>query len=110
MTGQHNVNISTEEVGRIEKIVADAVDRMADSALKVHGQAEASAVAYLGSGTATVVDSFTILGGAGKALSNALNGVLGDLGATTATAHEMDAGTAQSARAGAADLTVTRGM
>jgi uncharacterized protein YukE len=110
MTTQHNVNISTEEVGRIEKIVADAMDRMASSAVKVHSQADASAVAYRGSGTATVVDSFTNLGGAGKALSNALNGLLSDLGATNATAHEMDASTAQAARAGAADLTVTSGM
>jgi hypothetical protein len=110
VTGQHNVNISTDEVGRIQKIVADAMDRMAASAVKVHGQAEVSSMAYRGSGTATVVDSYTNLGGAGKALSHALNGLMSDLGATNATAHEMDASTAQAARAGAADLTITSGM
>jgi uncharacterized protein YukE len=115
VSNEHNVNVSTEELSRIERIVADAFDRMNASASKVNSQAHAAAVAYKGSGTATVTDSYTNLGGAGKALGEALDGLLSDIGATSTIAHETDANAQQAAHQGAAqgpviDMSIKAGM
>lgn len=102
MAGDHNVNISTEEVSRIESIVSDAFERMNTSASNIKAQADAAGLAYKGSGTGTMIDSYTNLGGAGKTLGDALNGLLSDLGATNKAAHETDDSTSQAASQGAA--------
>ncbi|MFE7136686.1 aliphatic sulfonate ABC transporter substrate-binding protein [Streptomyces sp. NPDC057644] len=87
---EFDVNVSTERLKEIEGIVMDAFDRMAQSAKTVGSQGEQISLAYQGSGTATAMDTYTNLAGAGKALSDALEGLKSDLGLTSEHGHETD--------------------
>ncbi|MEU2721534.1 aliphatic sulfonate ABC transporter substrate-binding protein [Streptomyces smyrnaeus] len=90
MSGDYDVNISTEAVKGIEGIVDDAFERMRTSAKTVGSQGEQIAMAYKGSGTATAMDSYSNLAGAGTALSDALEGLKSDLNLTGEHGHETD--------------------
>lgn len=85
-----DVNVSTGRLKEIEGIVMDAFDRMAQSAKTVGGQGEQIGLAYQGSGTATAMDTYANLAGAGTALGDALQGLKDDLGLTGEVGHETD--------------------
>lgn len=90
MSTDYDVNISTDALKGIEGIVDDAFERMSTSAKTVGNQGEAIAVAYKGTGTATAMDSYSNLAGAGQALSDALEGLKSDLNLTGEQGHETN--------------------
>lgn len=101
MSGDYDVNISTEALKSIEGIVDDAYDRMSASAKTVGNQGEMIAAAYRGTGTGTAMESYSNLAGAGTALSNALEGLKTDLNLTGEHGHETNQQAEDAMRAGA---------
>ncbi|MGD9483857.1 aliphatic sulfonate ABC transporter substrate-binding protein [Streptomyces sp. TRM70308] len=103
---EYDVNVSTGRLKEIEGIVADAFDRMAQSAKTIGAQGDAISVAYRGSGTATAMDSYGNLAGAGTALSDALQGLKDDLGLTGEHGHETDQAAQEAMHRGASSITL----
>ncbi|MEE1926731.1 aliphatic sulfonate ABC transporter substrate-binding protein [Streptomyces sp. TRM 70351] len=87
---EFDVNVSTDRLKEIEGIVADAYDRMTQSAKTIGAQGEQVALAYRGAGTATAMDNYANLAGAGSALGEALDGLKSDLNLTGEHGQETD--------------------
>ncbi|OEU96386.1 WXG100 family type VII secretion target [Streptomyces oceani] len=109
MSGEYDVNVSTEALKAIEGIVADAYDRMETAATTIRNQGGQLALSYVGSGSAAGQENYENLAGAGTALSNALEGLKADLNITSEHGHETDQQAQQQMR-GATGQGVYQGM
>jgi hypothetical protein len=103
------VKISITQVLAAEKVVDDAVTQMNGVAQKVLAQAGASEAAILAPAGQISSQTYTGLGGSGRALAETLDQLKADLGKLRATAEQGSDQATQTARS-AASSSVAQGM
>jgi len=103
------VKIQLSEVLAAEKVVDDAVTQMNGIAQKILAQAGASESAILAPAGQITSNTYTGLGGAGRALSETLDQLKVDLGRLRATAEHGSDQATSAARTGAT-ASVVSGM
>jgi hypothetical protein len=95
-----DVHLEPDEARLVESVINEVVGNTEEIARGLAAHGETIQGALRGSGTATAADTYSILGGAGRLLSEHLNKLREDLGLSITTGEETDLDVDQQVRAG----------